>query len=144
MLNARTTALALSAVGIFLAAAPGSADAARLRTDRFPFGTWENAKHTVRVKIERCGDRACGRVIWASDDAKADAAKGGTANLIGVQLFQGLAPGDDGAWAGKIFVPDLNGVFDGTVRSDDPTHLTAEGCVVKPVCKSQVWTRIGR
>lgn len=135
----------IATVAVLIAAATAAGPAAgRIRGDRFPMGTWENAKHSVRVKIERCGERACGRVVWASDEAKADAARGGTADLIGVQLFQGLAPGEDGAWAGKIFVPDLNGVFDGTVRANDATHLTAEGCVVRPVCKSQVWTRIGR
>jgi uncharacterized protein (DUF2147 family) len=123
-----------------------SADAApRARTaPAFPFGTWENAKHTVRVRIERCGGLACGRVVWASAKAKADARKGGTDNLVGVQLFRDLAPGDDGVWSGKIFVPDLNGTFDGTVRADGPAGLTAQGCVAKLVCKSQAWTRRGR
>jgi uncharacterized protein (DUF2147 family) len=132
------------AAALCVALGPAPAGARVKSASRFPFGTWENAKHTVRVKIERCGPRACGRVVWASEDAKADAERGGTPNLIGVQLFRDLAEREDGVWAGKIFVPDLNGVFDGAVRADGPEKLTAEGCVAKLVCKTQVWTRLSR
>jgi uncharacterized protein (DUF2147 family) len=94
--------------------------------------------------VEPCGERACGRVVWASAEAKAAAERGGTPNLIGVELFQGLEKEDAGTWRGKIFVPDLNGTFDGTVRAEGPRQLTAEGCMAKLLCKSQTWTRLSR
>lgn len=142
---ASKVAVGMAAVAALALGAGGAEAAARGKpADRFPFGTWENAKHTVRVKVERCGERACGRVIWASAAAKEDAERGGTPNLIGVQLFQGLEEEDPGTWRGKIFVPDLNGTFDGTVRAQGPRQLTAEGCMAKLICKSQTWTRFGR
>lgn len=142
---ASKTALAMAAVAALTIGVSPSAGASRAnRSARFPFGVWENAKHTVRVKVEPCGERACGRVVWASAEAKADAERGGTPDLIGVQLFQGLEPDDPQTWRGKIFVPDLNGVFDGTVRAQGPAQLIAEGCMAKLLCKAQTWTRVGR
>ena len=111
----------------------------------FPFGTWENEKRSVRIKVAPCGANACGKVIWANAEAKADAAEGGTKQLVGTQLFQNFAKAEGGEWKGKIFVPDLNGTYDGSARPDGASRLVAEGCAVGGlVCKKQVWTKKGR
>jgi uncharacterized protein (DUF2147 family) len=143
MMHKRTLAMTLAIV-IAMAAGLSEAAPGHRNTSQFPLGVWENEKHTVRVKIDRCGAAACGRVVWASAQAKADAKRGGTPNLIGVQLFQGLAENNPGVWSGKIFVPDLSGTFDGDVRPDGADHLKAQGCMAKLVCKSQLWTRLPR
>jgi len=106
-------------------------------------GVWRNPKDTVHVAIRACGGGECGHVVWASEDAIADARKGGTANLIGLQLFRDFVRQDDGAWRGKVFVPDLNITLTGTAEPIDANTLRARGCVLAHIlCKSQIWTRI--
>lgn len=76
-------------------------------------GTWRNPSGSVRIAIRPCGPNLCGTVVAASDKAKADAARGGTPNLIGSRLFDGLTPAGPNRWTGRVFVPDLNRSFNG-------------------------------
>jgi uncharacterized protein (DUF2147 family) len=106
-------------------------------------GIWRNPHNTVHVEIRPCGDAACGYVVWASEQAIADARKGGTENLIGLQLFRDFVQDKDGAWRGKVFVPDLNVTFSGAAVPLDPDTLRAKGCLLgKFLCRSQIWRRI--
>lgn len=117
---------------------PSSAPAA----DR-SFGVWKNPSGSVQVRAEPCGDKMCGTVVWASDKAKADAAKGGTADLIGLQLFRGFVLEKPGVWRGKVFVPDIAKTFSGTVSVVNKDTLKGAGCLLGRFgCKSQLWTRI--
>lgn len=43
---------------------------------------------SVHVEVQRCGSGMCGTVIWANEKAIADAKRGGTDNLMGLQLFR--------------------------------------------------------
>ena len=51
-------------------------------------GVWANPSGSVRVRIEECGTKLCGVVVYANEKAKADAAKAGTDVLIGINLFR--------------------------------------------------------
>jgi uncharacterized protein (DUF2147 family) len=53
-------------------------------------GQWRNPKGSVVVKVEQCGNAYCGIVVRASDKARANARKGGTANLVGTRILSGL------------------------------------------------------
>lgn len=126
---------------MILAASPVLAADATL-ADR-TYGTWRNPKDSVHIEARSCGDRMCGVVVWANDKAKADARRGGTDNLIGQQLFQDFEEREDGRWKGKVFVPDINKTFHGTVTVIDPDTLEGKGCLIGGIgCKSQVWTRL--
>ena len=97
------TAAASLAAGL-AAVSPASAQDAP-----FTYGVWRNPKNSVHVEIKPCGGgRACGVVVWANDDAKADARKGGTPELVGLQLLRDFQLQKNGSWKGKVFVPDLN------------------------------------
>jgi uncharacterized protein (DUF2147 family) len=107
------------------------------------FGTWRNPKNSVHVRAEPCGKNMCGVVVWANDKAKADAAKGSSAPLVGSILFRDFTPEKPGVWRGRVFVPDIGKTFSGTVSVIDTDHLEGKGCLVGKIgCKSQVWTRI--
>jgi len=107
------------------------------------YGVWRNPKNSVHVDVRPCGPSACGYVVWANADAQADARKGGTANLIGLQLFRNFNPQANGRWRGKVFVPDLNATFSGTAELVDQDRLRARGCLIANIaCKSQVWVRV--
>ncbi len=108
------------------------------------YGVWRNPKNSVHVDIRPCGAAsACGFVVWATEDAKADARKGGTPDLIGLQLFRNFTLEKDGGWRGKVFVPDINATFSGGARAVDATTLRARGCLIASIgCKSQTWRRV--
>ena len=105
-------------------------------------GKWTNPKGSVTVAIAPCGAAYCGTVVWASDKAKADAAKGGTPALVGTQLMTGFTPAGDGKWRGRLFVPDINYRARAELRIVDSGRLSVRGCMAgKFICKSQTWTR---
>lgn len=107
-------------------------------------GYWTNPARNVTVHIASCGHGAlCGRVVRASDDAKAKADAAGTPRLIGTELMSNLQPVGEGAWHGNFFVPDRNVRADGDARMLDQRTLEIEGCAMGGLmCKSQQWTRI--
>lgn len=106
------------------------------------FGVWRNPSNSVHVRAEPCGERMCGVVVWANDKAKADAKRGGTAELVGADLFRDFVQEKPGIWRGKVFVPDIGKTFSGTVTVIDDHTLKGEGCLLGRIaCKSQTWTR---
>ena len=129
-----------------LAATTGLATAAPASAQDVPFtyGVWRNPKNSVHVEIKPCGGgRACGNVVWANADAQADARKGGTANLIGLQLLRDFQLQKNGSWRGKVFVPDLNMTLSGTADFPNATTMKAKGCLIGAIlCKSQTWKRV--
>lgn len=108
-----------------------------------PSGVWANPANSVHVAFKRCGPAICGTVVWASDKAKADAAKGSADRLVGQQLFRDFVEASPGHWDGKVFVPDIGQSVTGTITLVDARTLVGEGCVVKGFgCKAQTWKRI--
>ncbi len=94
------------------------------------------------MRSDHCGASMCGTVVWASDKAKADALRGGTANLTGLQLFRNFRTSQS-EWRGKVYVPDIGKTFSGTIKVVDDKTLTGAGCLIGRVgCRSQTWTRI--
>lgn len=107
-----------------------------------PEGRWTNPKGSVTVVISACGEAWCGTVVDASGKAKADAARGGTANLVGTQLMSGFTAAGEGKWKGRLFVPDINFRARAELRMIDQDRLSVRGCMAgKLLCKSQTWTR---
>ncbi len=116
---------------------------ASIAADR-SFGIWRNPQNSVHVRAQPCGEHMCGIVVWANEKAKADAARGGTATLTGSALFRDFTLQKPGVWRGRVFVPDIDKTFSGTVSVIDPDHLKGSGCLLGRIgCKSQIWTRIG-
>ncbi len=108
-------------------------------------GYWIGPHRDVAVRTAPCGDRLCGWVAWASDSARAHAAGGGTAQLIGTELLHDYVADGDHAWSGTLFVPDLGRRFASHIEQAAPDRLHVEGCILAGlVCRSQVWTRIDR
>ncbi|MBO9622096.1 MAG: DUF2147 domain-containing protein [Sphingomonas sp.] len=107
------------------------------------FGTWRNNSSSVHIQARRCGASMCGKVVWASAKAIADARRGGTPNLVGLDLFRDFRKDRRGRWRGRVFVPDLNRTFSGTVVVLDANTVKGTGCALGGViCRSQTLTRI--
>lgn len=106
-------------------------------------GTWRNKADSVRIRIARCGAGLCGTVIQASDKAKADAAAGGTEQLVGTRLFEDMERDADGLWYGRVYVPDIAQSFEGTIEQVDRDTLVGTGCLFAGIgCKTQTWRRV--
>jgi len=107
-------------------------------------GYWTNGSGSVVVLIAPCGDAAwCGTVQSASAKAQADAARGGTATLVGTQLLRNFVAIAPGRWKGTLFVPDLNQRSKAELVQLDADRIRVRGCAVgRLLCKSQVWRRL--
>ena len=139
MRSVKTAFVVLAALAGLSTALPASAQDAP-----FTYGVWRNPKNSVHVEIKPCGGgRACGNVVWATDEAQADAKKGGTPNLVGLQLLRDFQLQKNGSWKGKVFVPDLNMTLTGTADFPNATTMKAKGCLIGGfLCKAQTWRRV--
>lgn len=105
-------------------------------------GRWKNPSGSVVVAIEPCGTAWCGTVASASDGAKADARRGGTASLVGTRLMTGFRPAGTDKWRGRLFIPDMNHRSNAELRILGAGQLKVTGCMVgRMICKSQYWSR---
>jgi uncharacterized protein (DUF2147 family) len=129
--------LILAATGSFLSHSPA------LSQQAGKDNVWRNPSNSVHVRVYQCGNSRCGTVVWANAKAKADSERGGTANLVGTQLFREFREVSPKVWKGKVFVPDLNKVFTGTGTIKDENTVVARGCLIGNIgCKSQTWKRV--
>ncbi len=103
-------------------------------------GRWVNPGGSVIIDIAPCGEARCGTVIWASDQAKADARKG-TDQLVGSDLLTGLTERKPGQWRGKLFIPDQNMRATANIQLLGERQLKVSGCALKVLCRSQYWNR---
>jgi len=128
-------ALQTALAAVLLSSSPAAAQEAQQDN------VWRNPQNSVHVRVGPCGKSRCGVVVWANDKAKADSARGGTPNLVGMNLFHGFHQVKSNAWKGKVFVPDLNRTFTGTITIENRDRAVARGCMLM-ICKSQTWTRV--
>ncbi|WP_448662718.1 DUF2147 domain-containing protein [Sphingomonas sp. CJ20] len=104
---------------------------------------WRNPSNSVHIRLDRCGTELCGVVSWASPKAIADAKRGGADQLIGTTLFRNLKPTGNGSWKGKVYVPDIQKTFAGTIRFQGANQMVGQGCVLFGlICKAQTWSRV--
>lgn len=134
----------LAAAAAAMLAVPGAPAMAQGRDTQQLTGIWRNPKNTVHVRIQPCGANVCGTVAWASHQAISAAREAGTPNLLGTQLFREFRRESEGYWGGRVFVPDMNRTFSGTLRLSGPNSVVARGCLIgRFLCKSQTWVRVG-
>ena len=62
--------------------------------------------------------------------------------LIGLQILGGFTASGTGWSGGTIYNAEDGGTYKATVTPVDANHLKVRGCIVWPLCKSQVWTRV--
>lgn len=114
---------------------------------------WMNPKHTLAVHTDPCGQAGgqsarqalCGRIVWASKQAQADATDASVPRLIGTELLENYRLHGRGVWQGTVFVPDMGRRFASEIDQLSPDQLRVKGCIFgRLLCKSQVWTRIGQ
>ena len=131
------TGLAALAVAVTATAVPAAGAPTPVQ------GVWRNPKNTVHVKLQPCGATMCGTVVWAAPKAQAKAKAAGQ-QLVGAQLFREFKAVSANQWKGRVFVPDLNRTFSGTITAETPTRMVGKGCLIGGFfCKQQTWVKIG-
>jgi uncharacterized protein (DUF2147 family) len=127
---------ALAAAAVFAS----SPTAAAARADLS--GIWVNPKGTVAVQTQACSGRLCGRIVWVSASALADAKESGVDNPVGIELLKDYRREGDGTWHGMVYVPDMGRSFHSTIVALAPDRLKISGCLLGNfICKSQIWRR---
>lgn len=128
---------------VALAATAAATSSAVAQPVPSPQGLWLNPHHSVAVETAPCGDKLCGRIVWANGEAESDAREAGVTSLIGTTLLQDYRPDGDGRWEGAVFVPDMHHSFSSIIDQVTAASLRVRGCILGGlVCKSQIWTRI--
>jgi uncharacterized protein (DUF2147 family) len=111
-------------------------------------GRWRTPNNNGLVEVTDCGAGICGHVV-TSDRIKAEPGLTDRLNkdaalrsrpLKGVPLFEGLTGGPK-EWNGKVYNPEDGKTYTGTVTSVDADTMKLTGCIVRPLCKTQTWTR---
>lgn len=105
-------------------------------------GTWLNPRHSIVVHTDENANTLSGKIVWASDEARADARDSGVSSLIGLELLEDYHPDGRGRWRGTVYVPDMGQRFTSFISQPRPDQLKISGCILGGlICKSQLWRR---
>lgn len=113
-------------------------------------GRWRAPVNEAEVDIAPCGAAKCGVLVTsthlvadpaAKDVRNKDASQRGR-TLKGLQMLYGFTGGPTEWTGGRVYNPEDGGTYSGKITVIDPDHLRLRGCIVFPLCKTQVWTRI--
>ncbi|MFG1188703.1 DUF2147 domain-containing protein [Xanthobacter flavus] len=115
-----------------------------------PTGLWLTPTRSGQVEISKCGNSLCGRLV-SSEGLKADPALKDVNNsnaslrgraLKGLTILTGFSGGPQEWIGGSIYNAEDGKTYSGTITMDGDNTLKLRGCVVVPLCKTQVWTRL--
>lgn len=131
--------VAIIGLAMLLASAAGAATAATQQPREAPiYGVWLDHHKAVKVETESCGRSLCGKVVWATPEAREE----GIDPLVGLQVLSNYHQTASGAWEGRVFVPDMKRKFFSRIEQAGPDRLKISGCILGGLlCKSQYWTR---
>ncbi|PSJ38537.1 DUF2147 domain-containing protein [Allosphingosinicella deserti] len=113
-------------------------------------GRWKTETRGGIVEIQRCGASICGRLLTSDllrtnpnlkDARNSDAALRGRP-LRGLQILSGFKADGTGWSGGKIYNAEDGKTYTAYVTPEGPNQLKVKGCVFRPLCKTQTWTRV--
>lgn len=113
-------------------------------------GRWKTQTRNAIVEIQRCGASICGRIL-SSDalrtnpnlrDTRNSNAQLRTRPLKGLQILGGFTA-EGGSWnGGKIYNAEDGKTYSADITLAGADQLKLRGCVFKPLCRTQTWTRV--
>jgi len=113
-------------------------------------GRWKAETRNGIIEIQRCGPSICGRLV-SSDalrtnpnlkDANNKDAALRNRQLRGLQILSGFKMSGNAWTGGKIYNAEDGKTYTADVTPAGPNALKLRGCVFKPFCKTQTWTRV--
>lgn len=114
-----------------------------------PLGLWTTGDNHGLVEVFNCGGKLCARIL-TSDQIKADPTLRDTENkdpalrsrlLKGLVFMTGFTGGPPRWTGGALYRPSNGSLYKGSIELVDANTLKLKGCVVAPLCATQVWTR---
>lgn len=113
-------------------------------------GRWKTETRNAIVEIQRCGPSICGRILTSDAlranpglrDAKNPKPPLRTRPLRGLLILEGFQPAADGWRGGRIYNAEDGKTYSGEIRLAGRDQLKLRGCVFKPFCRTQTWTRV--
>ena len=112
-------------------------------------GQWRTAHQGGLVEIAPCGESVCGKLIGspqltATPDLRDSKNKNPAlrSRLVkGLILLQGFHRDGDSWTGGQLYDPSNGSTYKGGLRLTAPDRLEVQGCIVSPLCQTQVWSR---
>ena len=113
-------------------------------------GLWRSPDENALVQIYDCGSAVCGKLVEAdkikanphvTDDRDRTPALRARP-LKGLVLLNGFAGGPAEWKDGSIYNPNDGDTYQGSMRLVDPDTLKVTGCIIVPLCKTEVWKRV--
>lgn len=115
-----------------------------------PTGLWQTPTNGGQVRIARCGQALCGTLVTsehirrqpdARDEHNKDTSQRNRP-LRGLTMLSGFTGGPAEWTGGSVYNPADGGTYRGTITLTNDNTLRLRGCIVAPLCKTQVWTRV--
>ena len=114
-------------------------------------GRWKTETRGGIVEIARCGPSICGRVLTSDalrtnpnfKDSRNPDASLRNRPIRGLQILGGFKQQDGGWYGGKIYNAEDGKTYNAEITLAGANQLKLRGCVFKPFCKTQTWTRVG-
>ena len=112
-------------------------------------GVWHTAEQGGLVEIDPCGDSVCGRLVTSSKlagnpnlkDAQNKNPALRSRLLKGLVVLQGFHRDGAGWSGGQLYHPPSGSTYKGELRLAAPDRLEVTGCIVSPLCQTQIWLR---
>lgn len=120
-----------------------------------PIGVWATENGSSHVKIEDCGGKLCGSLIWLKEplnkegkdkiDSQNPDPSQRSRKMLGLPLLNGfVSDGDGKVWSGgTIYNPDDGKTYSCKLTMQDPKTMKVRGYVgISILGKTQIWTRV--
>jgi uncharacterized protein (DUF2147 family) len=152
-IRSSTPASLFLALAFAAALALGASQALAQPQPASPVGDWVTAGGDAMARIEPCGSRLCGTLVWLKDafdkvtgrpyvDEKNPDRALRARPVLGLQILRGFMPAGRNRWAGgRIYSPDSGKTYVSKLRLESDNRLKVEGCLVV-FCGGQTWTRV--
>jgi uncharacterized protein (DUF2147 family) len=104
-------------------------------------GRWWNSDGSVAVDVARCGERLCGKVVYAEKKQQDKARRAGVTQMMGLAVMRNFKGAGPGHWKGTVFVPERNREFRSTITRLASDQVKVEGCMLLILCQHETWKR---
>jgi uncharacterized protein (DUF2147 family) len=119
-----------------------------------PVGTWLTEAGKSHVRISRCGETLCGKIVWLRDATDPESGKPVTdlrnadtvkrnRPVLGLEIMAGMKSGGTDKWAGELYNPEDGKTYDGKFDMLDARTAKLKGCAFGGLfCKTETWVRL--
>jgi uncharacterized protein (DUF2147 family) len=123
-------------------------------------GVWINEEKDGKIEIFKCGEKYCGKIVWAKEPNYPDGSKEGMPGtprldhnnpdkslrktpILGLQIVHDFVFAGDNSWKkGKVYDPKNGRTYSGTLTLVSPTRLDLRGFIgFSFLGRTTVWTR---